>query len=190
MFPWVLDGFSQDNTCTHTDATGANEFDEVSAIYVWHRVNRLLVTGPAVEAVVKTALVHSDGFAVHHVVLFVAVETKSHLPMIVLRSAHVARFTVHDLAGATRQQRGPFVIPAVDCDLVHGLDWTVAGLTGNTCLNVTFMGEVYEVRQVVDLDPRDRLFVFPILADLANKRAFGGDFVMAPHALTHTGYAR
>ena len=51
-------------------------------------------------------------------------------------------------------------------------------------------GEVDEVRQVVDLDPRDGLFVFPVLVDLANKRAFGGDFVMAPHALIHTGYAR
>ena len=75
MFPWVLDGFSQDNTRTNADTASADEFDEVSAIYIWHRVIRLLVTGPAVEAVVKPAIVDSDGFSVYDIVLFVAVET-------------------------------------------------------------------------------------------------------------------
>ena len=75
MFPWMLDGFPQDHTCTNANATSADEFDEVSAIYIWHFANRLLMTGPAVEAVVKTAVVHSDGFSVHDIVLFVAVET-------------------------------------------------------------------------------------------------------------------
>lgn len=75
MLPWVLDGFSQDHTRTNANAASAHEFDEVSAIYIWHFANRLLMTGPAVEAVVKTAVVHSDGFSVHDIVLFVAVET-------------------------------------------------------------------------------------------------------------------
>ena len=75
MFLWVLDGFSQDHTCANANATSADEFDEVSAIYIWHFANRLLMTGPAVEAVVETAVVYSDGFPVHYIVLFVAVET-------------------------------------------------------------------------------------------------------------------
>jgi len=145
MLPWVLDGFSQDHTRTNANAASAHEFDEVSAIYIWHFANRLLMTGPAVEAVVETAVVYSDGFPVHYIVLFVAVETEPHLPMIVLRGPDLACFTVRDLTGGARHQRGPVVVSAVNGDLVHGLNGTVASLTCNTSLNVAFMGEVHEV---------------------------------------------
>lgn len=66
--------------------------------------------------------------------------------MIVLRRTHVTSITIYNVAGAARKERGPVVISTVDRDLIHGLDRAMAGLTGNTCLDMTLVGEVYKVR--------------------------------------------
>ncbi len=74
VFLRVSDGLPQDDACAHADTAGADEFDEISAIDIWHRYIRLLMTGPAVEAVIETAFGCPDGLSIHDIVLFMTIE--------------------------------------------------------------------------------------------------------------------
>ena len=74
VFSRVSDGLPQDDAGTDADTPRADEFDEISAIDIWHRYIRLLVTGPAVEAVIETAFGCPDSLPVHDIVLFMTIE--------------------------------------------------------------------------------------------------------------------
>ena len=65
-------------------------------------------------------------------------------------------------------------------------------LTGEARLDMTLMGEVNEVGDVVDFDPRNRFAIFPVGGELLNLRTVANAWYrfMTSHALANAGYAR
>jgi hypothetical protein len=190
VFPRVFDGLPQDDTCANADTTGADEFDEISAIDIWHRYIRLLMTGPAVEAVIETAFGYPDGLSIHDIVLFMTIEAQTHFPVIVLCSARIARLKIRYLSRATGKERGAIVISTMHRNPIHRFDGSMACLACDTRLHVSFVREVHEVGKIVNLDPWNGLFIFPVFGDLANQWALGRHFRMTSHAFVDAWDAR
>ena len=78
---------------------------------------------------------------------------------------------------------------------VHRLDGTVALLAGEACFYVSLVRKVNEIRDVVHLDPGNRLTIFPVRHQLHYLRtlSYARHGIVATHALAdtrHTGYRR
>ena len=75
---------------------------------------------------------------------------------------------------------------------VHGLHWTVTFLTGEARLDMSLMGEVNEVGDVVDFDPRNRFAIVPVDGELLNLLTVADAWYrfMTSHAFANAGYAR
>ncbi len=78
---------------------------------------------------------------------------------------------------------------------IHRLDRTVAFLTSEARSYMSFVREVYEVGDIVHLDPGDRLTIFPIRGQFHDLRTFphARYGLVTSHALAdarHTGNGR
>ena len=72
---------------------------------------------------------------------------------------------------------------------IHGLDRAVALLTGEPSFYMALMGEMHEIRDIMDLDPGYRFPVFPIFKQLQDFGFVGRDDFMAADALTDARHA-
>ena len=70
-------------------------------------------------------------------------------------------------------------------DPVHFYDLAMAGCARHICGNVTLVTEVYEIRQIVDLDPGDGLSRFPIADKLLDVRLLFSNILVAAHTKLH-----
>jgi len=76
------------------------------------------------------------------------------------------------------------------CDYVAFSDRPMANIASDLGLRVMdAMREVYEIRKLVDLHPRDRLLLFVILSQLVDRWTFCSDGCMARHTLRFGGVA-
>ena len=66
---------------------------------------------------------------------------------------------------------------------VHGFDRAMTLLTRDTRLDVALMGEMDEVGHIVDLDPRDRFTILPILKNFQDLGLVRRDDLMTADAL-------
>ena len=73
-------------------------------------------------------------------------------------------------------------------DSVHFYDLAMTGCARHICGNVTLVAEVDEIRQIVDLDPGDRLSRFPIADKLLDLRLLFSNTLMAAHTKLHGWY--
>lgn len=71
---------------------------------------------------------------------------------------------------------------------LHFFNLSVAGLTSYIGRYVSLVSEIHKIRQIVDLDPGDRLFRFPVADKLLNLRLLSTDVLVAAHAKLHGRY--
>lgn len=71
----------------------------------------------------------------------------------------------------------------------HLCDVTMALLALQPGLYMPLVREVNIVRQIMNLDPRDRLFLIPIGGKLLYERRIGLYYLMAAHATLHVRHA-
>ena len=70
---------------------------------------------------------------------------------------------------------------------VHTSDIAMAGFTRNSLQHVTFVGEIYEIRQFMHANPFDRFLFVVELLELLDIRAIRLHHLMAVHANVHGG---
>ena len=110
--------------------------------------------------------------------------------MIVLRRVRIVPLKIRNLSCGTGKEGRAIVISTMNRNGIHRFDGSVASLACDTRLYVSFVRKVHKVGKIVNLDPWNGLFVFPILGDLANQWALGCHFRMTSHAFVDAWDAR
>ena len=73
---------------------------------------------------------------------------------------------------------------------LHFFNLSVAGLASYIGRYVSLVSEIHKIRQIVDLDPGDRLFRFPVADQLLDLRLLSADVLVAAHAKLHGRHTR
>jgi len=110
--------------------------------------------------------------------------------VIVLRGVRIVRLKIRNLSCGTGKEGGTIAIFTMNRNGIHRFDRSVASLACDTRLYVSFVRKVHKVGKIVNLDPWNGLFVFPILGNLANQWALGCHFRMTSHAFVDAWDAR
>jgi len=89
---------------------------------------------------------------------------------------------------AVAGQAGPHAHEHLARNLLHALDFTVAGLAGDACPHVRAMVEVDVIRQGVDALPGDGLSLLERCGHALDLRLVGAGDGVAVHASLHRGH--